>query len=89
VEIKLKDNGGRRSGTDLRQFSYTNHIPERRSEDERRSSPDRRYGLERRTYEERRSGMDSKNEHKDGIKVIQMRSDTDRRSGTDRRASFG
>jgi len=36
------DNGGRRSGTDRRRFSYAEHIPERRS------SIDRRKGLERR-----------------------------------------
>jgi hypothetical protein len=36
------DNGGRRSGTDRRRFSYAVHIPERRS------SIDRRKGLERR-----------------------------------------
>jgi len=37
------DNGGRRSGTDRRRFSYAVHIPERRS------SIDRRKGLERRS----------------------------------------
>ena len=36
------DNGGRRSGTDRRKFSYVVHIPERRS------SIDRRMGLDRR-----------------------------------------
>ena len=38
----LPDNGGRRSGIDRRQFSYTAHIPERRSGRERRSGFDRR-----------------------------------------------
>jgi len=37
-----KDNGGRRLGIDRRQFSYTMHIPERRSGKERRSGLDRR-----------------------------------------------
>ena len=37
-----KDNGGRRLGSDRRQFSYTMHIPERRSGKERRSGFDRR-----------------------------------------------
>jgi len=37
-----KDNGGRRLGIDRRQFSYTMHIPERRSGKERRSGFDRR-----------------------------------------------
>ena len=38
----LPDNGGRRLGTDRREFSYTSHIPERRSGKERRSGSDRR-----------------------------------------------
>ena len=36
------DNGGRRSGGDRRNYSYTLHIPERRSGRERRSGEDRR-----------------------------------------------
>jgi hypothetical protein len=36
------DNGGRRSGGDRRNYSYTLHIPERRSGKERRSGDDRR-----------------------------------------------
>ncbi len=38
----FSDNGGRRSGIDRREFSYTTHIPERRSGKERRSGFDRR-----------------------------------------------
>jgi len=38
----LPDNGGRRMGIEQRQFSYTAHIPERRSGKERRSGFDRR-----------------------------------------------
>jgi len=38
----LFDNGGRRSGTERRQFSYKLHIPERRSGKDRRSELDRR-----------------------------------------------
>ena len=38
----LLDNGGRRSGFDRREFSYTAYIPERRSGKERRSGQDRR-----------------------------------------------
>lgn len=38
----LLDNGGRRSGIDRRKFSYSVHVPERRS------SIDRRRGLDRR-----------------------------------------
>lgn len=36
------DNGGRRSGGDRRNYSYTLHIPERRSGQDRRSGEDRR-----------------------------------------------
>jgi hypothetical protein len=36
------DNGGRRSGGDRRNYSYTLHIPERRSGQERRCGRDRR-----------------------------------------------
>ena len=38
----LADNGGRRCGTDRRQFSYAIHIPERRSGKDRRKRTDRR-----------------------------------------------
>ena len=38
----LPDNGGRRSVIERRQFSYSGHIPERRSGKERRSGNDRR-----------------------------------------------
>lgn len=46
IEARLNDNGGRRSGVDRRQFSYTDHIPERRAGEDRRSGFDRRSGLE-------------------------------------------
>ena len=38
----LLDNGGRRSGGDRRNYSYSMHIPERRSGKDRRSGNDRR-----------------------------------------------
>ncbi|MFO7559912.1 MAG: hypothetical protein R6X10_13845 [Desulfobacterales bacterium] len=41
-QFELADNGGRRSETDRRQFSYTSYIPERRSGVDRRSGKDRR-----------------------------------------------
>ena len=50
----VKDNGGRRSGVDRRQYSYASHIPERRSDEERRSGEDRRDGIgEKNEYERR------------------------------------
>lgn len=39
---ETKDNGGRRSGIDRRRYSYTSHIPERRSDEDRRNGEDRR-----------------------------------------------
>ena len=36
------DNGGRRSGGDRRNYSYTLHVPERRNGGDRREGEDRR-----------------------------------------------
>ena len=85
----LRDNGGRRSGLDLRQFSYTGHIPERRSGNDRRSESDRRNDRERRTCEDRRSSLPpgKKSEHE--AKIIDLRTHNDRRIGKDRRVAFG
>ena len=41
-ESSIKDNGGRRSSVDRHQLKYTEHIPEQRSDKERRSALDRR-----------------------------------------------
>jgi len=40
--VKIPDNGGRRTGSERRQFLYTVHIPERRSGIDRRIGFDRR-----------------------------------------------
>ncbi|MDY7034590.1 MAG: hypothetical protein SV375_00290 [Thermodesulfobacteriota bacterium] len=53
----MSDNGGRRSGCDRRQFSYSDHIPERRVNDDRRSGMDRRAGSDRRCDTERRAAF--------------------------------
>ena len=64
MEQELRDNGGRRSGIDRRQFLYTGHIPERRAVEDRRSRVDRRCGEDRRNRNDqtvemnRRSGPD-------------------------------
>lgn len=50
----IKDNGGCRSGTERRRFSYTEFIPERRSGKDRRKGFDRRSCLGRRRGNERR-----------------------------------
>ena len=64
MEQELRDNGGRRSGIDRRQFLYAGHIPERRAGENRRNRLDRRCGEDRRngnnqTVEiNQRSGLD-------------------------------
>lgn len=40
--IKLRDNGGRRTGLDRRQFTYSGYLPERRTGLDRRQLADRR-----------------------------------------------
>ncbi|UCD88825.1 MAG: helix-turn-helix transcriptional regulator [Desulfobacterales bacterium] len=42
MEPSIKDNGGRHSGFDRRQFKYAGHVPEHRSDKKRRSGLDRR-----------------------------------------------
>ena len=77
----LVDDGGRRLGSDRRQFSYTLHIPERRTLPDRRFVPVRRNGLDRRGGVERRV--------KAAIPaLVELRSGKDRRSGIERRAPF-
>jgi len=64
MKKELRDNGGRRSGVDRRQFLYTDYIPERRAGEDRRSRVDRRCGEDRRNGNDqtvemtRRSGLD-------------------------------
>jgi len=41
-KMTVEDNGGRRSGGDRRNYSYTLHIPERREGDDRRNEDDDR-----------------------------------------------
>ncbi len=41
-QLIILDNGGRRSGGDRRNYSYTLHIPERRNGPDRRDGGDRR-----------------------------------------------
>ena len=58
MAIALIDNGGRRLGDDRRQFSYTNHIPDRRLDEERRTGLDRRSRLDLREEKDRRSSLE-------------------------------
>ena len=80
ITSELIDNGGRRIGVKRREFLYTNHLPNGRSEKDRRSGVDRRSGLERRKDNDRRSG-------KSIFKKIQ-RSENDLREGIDRRSGL-
>ena len=45
--LNLIDNGGRQTGIKRREFSYTNHVPNRRTEGDRRSGLDRRVAFVR------------------------------------------
>lgn len=86
MPLGLIDTGGRRTGIDRRDFSYTNYLPNRRVEEDRRRGVDRRSGLERRNDSGRRRG-------KAFLKKIQrpendLREWTNRRSGLNRRATF-
>ncbi len=44
-KLLAHDNGGRRSGEDRREFTYSDYTPERRSSKDRRSGFDRRIKL--------------------------------------------
>ena len=86
ITSELIDNGGRWIGVKRREFSYTNHLPNGRSEKDRRNGVDRRSGLERRKDKDRRGGMII-------VKKIQrpendLREGIDRRTGLDRRRFF-
>ena len=86
ITLALIDNGGRRLGLDRRQFSYTDHIPNRRLNGDRRKRDDRRSALDRRNDEDRRSGemIFKKIERAEN----DLREEMDRRNGSDRRAIF-
>ncbi len=75
--MALIDNGGRRLGVDSRQFSYTDHIPDRRTDNERRNGIDRRSGKDRRSGELTKTKM-----------AEYKRKGKDRRNGLERRAAF-
>ncbi len=84
--LGLIDKGGRRVGIESREFSYTNHIPNRRTQEDRRSGVNRRSGLERRQGTDRRSGkVIFKKIHRP---ENDLREGIDRRSGVERRAAF-
>ena len=80
VVFNLGDNGGRRSGIERRRFSYAIHVPERRSDEDRRSDLDRRSEKDRRTCVDRRSAKDRRNGVECAVAV-------ERRRGKDRRAA--
>jgi len=83
ITSELIDNGGRRIGVKRREFSYTNHLPNGRSEKDRRSGADRRSGLERRQGTDRRS--DEVIFKKTQRPENDLREGNDRRSGVERR----
>jgi hypothetical protein len=86
VLLELMDNGGRRLITNRRHFSYTKHIPDRRTGEDRRTGIQLRCGLCRRNDADQRSGemifkkiQRPENDLREGI---------DRRSSLDRRVTF-
>lgn len=70
----VADNGGRRSGIERRRFSYSDHIPERRS------GRDRRCGKDRRCGEDEEIGRVERE--------MEWNSDTDSRRISDRRTTL-
>ena len=76
MTVLLTDNGGRRLGIDRRQFSYTDHVPDRRRGHDRRSGRDRRFHIDRRNGE----GIIKKGKD--------LREGNDRRTNSERRANF-
>jgi hypothetical protein len=72
VAFNLGDNGGRRSGLERRRFSYSGHIPERRSGVDRRCGKDRRAGVDRRATPNR-YGADERRDSDERRAVLQDR----------------
>jgi hypothetical protein len=69
IILELRDYGGRRTGLDRRYFSYSDHIPERRHGEDRRSHGERRSALDRRHIEAKRAKI-----------IEEKRANSDRRS---------
>ena len=86
MTLALIDNGGRRLGIDRRQYSYTDHIPNDRLNE------DRRRGIDRRCGSEQRNGVDRRSSEVVLKKIKRpsndMRSGVDRRADSDRRTAF-
>jgi len=80
----MVDNGGRRLGVDRRQYSYTGHIPARRSDD-RRTEFDRRGGFDTRNGIERRLIEYAADIY---AKIKNRRNENGRRNGIERRTAF-
>ena len=88
IAIALIDNGGRRSGFERRQFSYTNHIPERRNIQERRMLPDRRQLTDRRYCVDPGTADNGLESPKNMMGLKWRRKKQERRSDYERRAAF-
>ena len=65
IVFYLEDLGGRRSGIDRRNFSYSSCIPERRSKEDRRRNEDRRSGIDRRSVRDQLSGFEDQRSEED------------------------
>ena len=78
ISTQIDDNGGRRSGMERRNFSYSDHIPERRDGEDRRSGFDRRILIDRRRGQDRR---------KESNEVINIKDYIDKRKLKNRRVN--
>ena len=87
LSYNLRDSGGRRTKIERRRFSYAEHIPERRSGEDRRISDERRCGEDRRREEDRRSGVDRRASMRLGKVPRERRGKSRRHAAEDRRPS--
>jgi len=88
IAVALVDNGGRRIGFDRREFLYTNHVPERRSNPERRKLPDRRRLSDRRHHAENSSAPNGLLSLKHMMGFGFRGKKQERRSNHERRSAF-
>ena len=85
ISVQIDDNGGRRSGMERRNFSYSDHIPERRNGGDRRSGFDRRSLIDRRRKQDRRQ---ESNEVINITDYIEKRKLKNRRVNEERRTAW-
>ena len=88
ITMALTDKGGRRSGYERRQFSYSVHVPERRINRERRMPSDRRESIDRRYRVDRKILGKKLESFKNMMGSDSRREKQERRGDNERRAVF-